>query len=382
MHPQYWRQFEYQNLETYMKSYKQFFLLFFVVLATHSSIAQQANDYKIIAYYTGSGDKIQEYPVEKLTHIIYSFLRIKEDTLTVANEKQEKSLMQIVALKEKYPNLKVMVSIGGWGGCAPCSDLFASDKHRQTFAKTTVEFFKKYNVDGIDLDWEYPTIEGYPGHKYMKEDKQNFTALVKTLRQKMGNQYILTFAAGGFKKFLKESVDWKAIMPHLDFVNLMTYDLTNGYSPVTGHHTPLHSDKKQKESTSYCVNWLLKHKVPAEKLIVGAAIYARVWENVPDTANGLYQSGKFKHSISYHKFDTYFTAERGFNYYFDEKTQSPYQYSSKEKLFATFDDERSIGAKTQFIKNKKLGGIMFWQLAEDKPKDGLVDAMYLNLKRK
>lgn len=365
-----------------MKNKTTFILIFFLFSGIVKTFSQQANDYKIIAYYTGSGDKIQEYPVEKLTHIIYSFLKIKEDTLTVVNEKQEQSLRQIVALKEKYPKLKIMVSIGGWGGCAPCSDLFASEKHRQTFAKTTVEFFKKYNVDGIDLDWEYPTIEGYPGHKFMKEDKQNFTALVKTLRQEMGNQYTLTFAAGGFEKFLKKSVDWKAIMPHLDFVNLMTYDLTNGYSKVTGHHTPLHCDKKQKESTSKCVNWLLKHKVPAEKLIVGAAIYARVWENVPDTSNGLYQSGKFKHGVPFKKFESYFTTDRGFKYYFDEKTQSPYQYSSKEKLFATFDDERSIAAKVKFLKDKKLGGIMFWQLAEDKEQGGLVEAMYENLKKK
>jgi chitinase len=347
-----------------------------------NAFSQPVNDYKIIAYYTGNGEKIKEYPVEKLTHIIYSFLKIKEDTLTVANEKQAQSLKQIVALKVKYPKLKIMVSIGGWGGCAPCSDLFASEKHRQTFAKTTVAFFKRYNVDGLDLDWEYPTIEGYPGHKFMKEDKQNFTALVKTLRQEMGNQYILTFAAGGFETFLKESVDWNAIMPHLDFVNLMTYDLTNGYSKVTGHHTPLHSDKKQKESTSKCVNWLLKHKVPAEKLIIGAAFYARIWEYVPDTTQGLYQKGHFKQGLPFNKFETYFTQERGFKYYFDKKTQSPYQYSNKEKLFATFDDERSIAAKVKFLKKKKLGGIMFWQLAEDKEQGGLVDAIYKNLKGK
>jgi chitinase len=362
-----------------MKFHKLFFLLLIVLFAGEQSTAQQHNDYKIIAYYTGSGDKIQDYPVEKLTHIIYSFLRIKEDTLTVVNEAQEKSLLQIVALKEKYPNLKVMVSIGGWGGCAPCSELFASEKHRQTFAKTTVAFFKKYNVDGIDLDWEYPTIEGYPGHQFMKEDKQNFTALVKTLRQEMGDQYILSFAAGGFNKFLKKSVDWKAIMPSLDFVNLMTYDLTNGYSKVTGHHTPLHSHKKQKESTSNCVNWLLKRNIPAEKLIVGAAIYARVWEQVPDKNNGLYQKGKFKRAVSYKDFDNYFSADSGFQYYFDEKTQAPFRYSRQQKLFATFDDERSIAAKTKFIRDKKLGGIMFWELREDRERGGLVDAIYEGL---
>ena len=354
-------------------------VLSFVMIKTY---AQRANDYKIIAYYTGNGQTIQQYPVEKLTHIIFSFLKIKEDTLTVANERQEKSLKQIVALKEKYPNLKIMVSIGGWGGCAPCSDLFSSEKHRQTFAKTTVAFFKKYNVDGLDLDWEYPTIEGYPGHKFMPEDKPNFTALVKTLRSEMGDTYLLSFAAGGFNTFLKESVDWSAIMPSLDFVNLMTYDLTNGYSKTTGHHTPLYSSKNQKESTDNCVSWLIKHKIPAQKLIIGAAFYARVWENVPDTTNGLYQSGHFKTSMPFKKQETYFSPENGFTYYWDKKTSAPYQYSRTQKLFATFDDERSIEAKSKYIHKKKLGGIMFWELSEDKAQGGLLDAIYKNLKSK
>ena len=357
-------------------------LLIGFMLSAAKTYAQPTTDYKIIAYYTGNGDLIQQYPVEKLTHIIYSFLRIRVDTLTVANEKQEKNLQKLVALKEKYPHLKIMVSIGGWGACAPCSDLFASEQHRNTFAKTTVELFKKYNVDGLDLDWEYPTIEGYPGHKFMDDDKKNFTALIQTLRREMGDKYLLSFAAGGFTKFLEKSVDWAAIMPSLDFVNLMTYDLTNGYSKFTGHHTPLLSHKKQKESTDNCVSWLLKHKVPSNKLIIGAAFYARVWENVPDTANGLFQTGRFKTSMPFKKFDTYFSKDNGFQYYFDKKSKAPYQYSSTKKLFATFDDERSIEAKSKYIQKKKLGGMMFWELSEDKPKDGLVGAIYKYLKGK
>ena len=363
----------------YMKFYKSFLLIFCLSFGAVQTHAQQTDDYKVIAYYTGKGESIQKYPVEKLTHIIYSFLKIRNDTLTVANAKQDSMLKQLVALKEKYPKLKIMVSVGGWGGCSFCSDLFASEQHRNMFAKTTVELFKKYNVDGLDLDWEYPTIEGYPGHKYQKDDKKNFTALIQALRLEMGDKYLLTFAAGGFKKFLKKSVDWKAIMPSLDFVNLMTYDLTGGYSKVTGHHTPLHNNRKQKESTSNCVKWLLRHKMPSKKLIIGAAFYARVWEYVPDTANGLYQSGKFKRGVPFRNFETYFTEANGFKYYFDEKAQAPYQYSSSQKLFATFDDERSIELKSKYIKKKKLGGMMFWELTEDKPTGGLVDKIHKSL---
>jgi len=341
--------------------------------------SQDQNGKKIIAYYTGNGETIKQYPVDKLTHIIYSFLALHGDTLTFRNEAQEKTVKQLVALKDQYPGLKIMVSIGGWGGCAPCSDLFASETHRNNFARSAVGLFKAYGIDGLDLDWEYPSIEGYPGHKYTLEDKDHFTALIKTLRSEMGNRFLLSFAAGGFTNYLEESVDWDAIIPSLDFVNLMTYDLTNGYSKTTGHHTPLKSNKSQKESTDHCVSWLLNHRVPEEKLIIGAAFYARVWEQVPGNNNGLYQPGSFKQGVAFKNFEKYFSDSSGFVYHFDKKAKAPYCYSSSRKLFATFDDKRSIREKSKYVRKKKLGGIMFWELSEDRTTGGLIDEIYKTL---
>jgi chitinase len=355
------------------KTLLPFFLFCFLSLS-----AQEP--YKIIAYYTGNGETITQWPVNKLTHIIFSFLKIQNDTLTFHNQNQENSLLQLVALKKEHPQLKIMVSVGGWGGCSFCSDLFASDEHRKNFAKTTVALFKKYGIDGLDLDWEYPAIEGYPGHKYTAADKNNFTELIKALRQEMKNDLLLTFAAGGFLKYLEQSVDWDAVMPLVDFVNLMTYDLVGGYATVTGHHTPLYGYVPGQESTATCVNWLLDNKVPAKKLIIGAAMYARVWENVPDRNNGLYQPGKFKQGVAYADFTNYFSDTSGFTYYWDKKAKAPYQYNVSKKLFATFDDKRSIKEKTKFIRRKKLGGIMFWELGQDVKAGGLVEEMERRLR--
>ena len=254
---------------------KKIFLITFLFLFQFV-LSQQKKPYKIIAYCTGKAETIKQYPINKLTHIIYSFLKLQNDTLGFRDSAQLNTVQQLVALKQIYPQLKIMVSIGGWGGCAPCSDLFALEEHRKNFAKTTVTLFKEYGIDGLDLDWEYPGIEGFPGHKFDAADKNNFTELVKTLRQEMGNDYLLTFAAGGFVKYLEASIDWNAVMPLVDFVNLMNYDLVGGYATVTGHHTPLHDYMQGQESTAKCVNWLLDKKIPADKLIIGAAIYARV----------------------------------------------------------------------------------------------------------
>lgn len=354
-----------------MKKILHFFFLFISV----STAAQT----RIIAYATGKAETIKQYPVGKLTHIIYSFLKIQHDTLTFHNLEQEKSVQQLVALKKTNPQLKIMVSVGGWGGCSFCSDLFAGEVHRKNFARTTVALFKQYGIDGLDLDWEYPAIEGYPGHKYDPADKENFTELIKALRKEMGNDFLLTFAAGGFVKYLEASVDWDAVIPLVDFVNLMTYDLVGGYATVTGHHTLLQDYRPEQESTSKCVRWLLNKNIPAQKLIIGAAMYARVWDSVPDINHGLFQRGRFKQGVAYHDFKTYFSDSSGYTYYWDKKAKAPYQYNATKKLFATFDDERSVREKMKFIRQKKLGGIMFWELAQDVKTGGLVDVMYEGL---
>jgi len=357
-------------------------LLFFFLLFSLSLFAQQKTPYKIIAYATGKAETIKQYPIDKLTHIIYSFLKIQNDTLTFRDSAQENTVRQLVALKETYRQLKIMVSVGGWGGCSFCSELFASAEHRLNFARTTAALFKQYGIDGLDLDWEYPAIEGYPGHKYDTADKNNFTELIKTLRQQLGKDYLITFAAGGFIKYLEQSVDWDAVMPNIDFVNLMTYDLIGGYATVTGHHTLLQDYMPGQESVSRCVNWLLDRKMPTNKLIIGAAMYARVWENVPDTNHGLYQPGKFKRGVAFSDFTNYFSDTSGYEYYWDKNAKAPYQYNRAQQLFATFDDKRSIKEKAKFIRKKKLGGIMFWELAQDLKENGLVEEMNKGLRRK
>jgi len=350
-------------------------LLYFFLFISLSASAQT----KIIAYATGRAETIKQYPVDKLTHIIYSFLKIQNDTLTFRDSTQENTVQQLVALKATNPQLKIMVSVGGWSGCSFCSDLFASDEHRKNFAKTTVALFKQYGIDGLDMDWEYPAIEGFPGHKYDTADKADFTELIKALRQEMGKDYLLSFAAGGFMQYMLQSVDWNAVMPQVDFVNLMTYDLVGGYAAVTGHHTLLQDYMPEQESAAKCVNWLLDKKIISNKLIIGAAMYARVWENVPDSNHGLYQAGKFKQGVAFADFKSYFSDTSGYTYYWDKKAKAPYQYNTTQKLFATFDDERSIREKIKFIRRKKLGGIMFWELAQDLKTGGLVDEMYKQL---
>ncbi|MDZ7290440.1 MAG: glycoside hydrolase family 18 protein [candidate division KSB1 bacterium] len=333
------------------------------------------NDFSVIAYYRGDASEVDKYPVAKLTHIIFSFLHLQGNRLAVDDADDDSTIRHLVSLKEKYPHLKVMLALGGWGGCKTCSEVFSNQQDRSAFAESAKGLLAQYHADGLDLDWEYPAIEGPPGHAYSPEDRQNFTFLIQELRKTFGEQYELSFAAGGFAEFLENSVEWASVMPLVDRVNLMTYDLVNGYSKVTGHHTPLGSSALQKESVRAAVQFLDSLKIPLRKIVIGAAFYARVWENVDDKNNGIYQPGTFKDFVNYKNFETYFAAEAGFQEHFDPAAEAYYRYSPKTKRFATFDHPEAVKSKTIYAMKKGLGGIMFWQLGGDKYENGLLDAI-------
>jgi chitinase len=343
--------------------------LFLLCLFTTNIFSQKNKKMDIIAYYTGDDKLINEYEINKLDQIIFSFCHLKDGKLSVDSPKDSITIKHLVSLKASNPQLKIVLSLGGWGGCEPCSAAFSTPEGRLKFAKS-------FKVDGLDLDWEYPAIEGLPGHLYQAADKPNFTELIKILRSTLGKKYELSFAAGGFQKYLDESIDWKTISPLVNRINIMSYDLVNGYSKVTGHHTPLYSTKPNEESTDRAVTYLLNQGIPAEKLVIGGAFYTRTWKNVENINNGLYQAGEHIQGVSFKDFGSFYTEANGWKYFWDDKAKAPYWYNEKEKTFATGDDLTSIKAKTEYVKAKKLGGIMFWELPLDAPHNGMVNAIY------
>jgi chitinase len=351
------------------------FLSLFLFSFIRSTRKKEAKNLAVIAYYAGDANAIDNYDVTKLTHIIYSFCHLKGNRLNVDNKGDSAAIKKLVSLKKNNPKLKVLLSLGGWGGCEFCSPVFENDKARKEFAASVKELNNYFKTDGIDLDWEYPAIEGHPGHAWTAEDRPNFTALVKEIRKNLGEQHEISFASGGFQKFLEQSVDWKNVMPLVNYVNLMSYDLVNGNSTVTGHHTPLYSTATQKESADNAIRYLISAGVPANKIVIGAAFYARTWENVENTDNGIYQPGKFKSFVAHHQFSKRLTNDEGFVFYRDTIAKAPYAYNVSDKTFATFDDSLSVREKTKYAVAMGLKGIMFWELTLDKKNNGLLDVI-------
>ncbi|HLA59772.1 MAG TPA: glycosyl hydrolase family 18 protein, partial [Puia sp.] len=170
---------------------------------------------QIIAYYSGKAKQISKYYNHQITEIIFSFCHLSGNRLTVDNKKDTLTIRSLVALKKKNKQLKILLSLGGWGGCKTCSDVFSSDSGRVEFAESVIALTSYFQTDGIDLDWEFPALAAYPEHPFKVEDKVNFTLLIKTLRNIMGKSKEISVICAGVSPFLEGSLDLPDIAPYV-----------------------------------------------------------------------------------------------------------------------------------------------------------------------
>ncbi|MBS1661908.1 MAG: glycoside hydrolase [Bacteroidetes bacterium] len=314
----------------------------------------------LIGYYNSRSRPADpaRFHLDRLTHVIYCFGYLKGGRIALTRA-DSSGVRRFIAQKPRFPNLKVLVAIGGWEGCPSCPGVFASETGRKNFAQSVTRLLNYFQADGIDIDWEFP------------ERPDDFTALMRTLRDSLGTKKELSFAAAGFAPYLQRSYDWKNLMPLVTRVNLMTYDLIGSRSPITGHHAALFSSGPQTESADHAIHYLDSLGVPCSKVAIGAGLYAREFDGVPNLNHGLFQTGKFRRLISLGRMQKL----EGFRHYWDSTARAAYSYNAATKVFLTYDDLRSITAKSQYVTDQKLGGLMFWELNLD-PRGSFLDTLY------
>jgi chitinase len=361
-------------------------LLSLITLGSYANYRQSKKDvknssFRVVAYFRGDIKEIQKYDYQKVTHLIYCFMYLKGNQIGFKNEDSENTLKECLALKKKYPKLKVLIALGGWGGCETCSSVFSSQDGRVEFAHSVQEVLVKYKADGIDIDWESPVIGGYNDHKAAPEDKDNFTQLIFTLRKTLSKRFEICFDANSTKDFIDQSIDWKKVLPQVNFVNLMTYGLPTDERGHTGHHTALFSSSFQSESIDKSIKYLDSLGLPTNKFLIGAAFYSFVVKEVDSVNNGLGQKGKFKSNVNYSNVMLEYTEANGYQYFWDSIACAPYLYNRNQKMFVTFDDKHSVSLKTKYALQNHLGGIMFWRLNGDFYSDGLLDAIDQEIKK-
>ncbi len=302
----------------------------------------------------------------------------------------------LARLRAINPDIRLMLSIGGWGA-GGFSEMAVSTETRSHFVRSCLRLVHDFGLDGIDLDWEYPGSDA-AGIASSPADKENFTLLLQELREaldQIGNRkYLLSIAAGANDGYL-ERTEMDKLGEILDYVQLMTYDLSPAYGKTTGHHCNLYPSKLYQErvkdsaleqkfreslgdkadekwlrftesSADRTVRDFIEAGVPAEKLVLGAAFYARTFPAVIGNGDGLgMESSEESHAGPvYDVLDEDYLAKNAYRAYWDEDASAPWLFNGES--FITYDDPRSLKAKADYVVNEGLAGVMYWVYAAAK----------------
>ena len=309
---------------------------------TDNSGAPESEDTVIGAYVAGIGADLPD--TRLMTHINFAFAGVNEtfDGIEVDTD----ALRQIAGLKKHCPRLKVLLSIGGWGS-GGFSEMAADSLRRLSFARECADAVKEFNLDGIDMDWEYPTNSN-SGISSSPDDTENFTLLMRDLREVLGSDKLLTLASICTAKY----IDFKAILPYIDFVNVMAYDM---YDDKYGHHAALYRSENAGSCTAdESVKMHLAAGVPADMIVLGMPFYGRGRPGYNPNSEGVTEI-------------------------WDDVAKAPFLFDADGNRVFGFENERSLIEKCNYIKEKGLRGGMYWEYNIDTPSHDFARIVHENL---
>lgn len=322
-------------------------LLLFSILAAivftscHPLEKQQVDNSKpagkvVVGYVTSWGDRMPDPRL--VTHLNYAFGHVTDSFDSVRIDNPER-LRSIVALKETNPRLQVLLSVGGWGS-GRFSEMASDAGRRQSFALSCQCAIDEYSLDGIDVDWEYPTSSA-AGISSSPDDTHNFTLLMQDLRLAIGPDRLLTFADYADTTY----VNYHEVLPFINFVNLMTYDMAD---PPHHHSALFRSDIAGSLTGSEAIDHHLAAGVPLSQLVLGMPFYGRPSRDY----KGQRPFGKLKT-------DSLYTEQ------WDSVARVPYLVDEAGRMVLAHENVNSITYKCNYIIEKGLLGAMYWDSDDD-----------------
>lgn len=307
---------------------------------------------------------------------------------------------QLKKLKAKHPNLKVLISLGGWTWSRGFASA-ARPENRAAFVASCIDAYIRGNLpafdaaggtgaaagvfDGFDIDWEYPAACGLTCGG--SEDSENFTALLAEFRRQLDAirpGLVLSAAVGaGIDKIRVTRPD--LYHPYVDYLNVMTYDFHGGWDAKTNFHSALFDSPDDPSlgdarlyNTNDAIQAFLDRGVPADKLNLGMASYGRGWSNVGSANNGLYQNGSAAAGSLEPGIESYRVLKAlGWPQYADTQTKARWIYNGN--TFWSFDDPATIADKMAYAKVQALGGAFLWDFSGDDAQGALLAAMHAGL---
>lgn len=380
-----------------------------------ATTAVPGSDYTLVSYYMAWSVYEREYDpedvdVSRMTHINYAFadlcwkksgsggaecqnedIPLQQDyvfdgeIIVGDTEVDLDNFAKFRAIRDEHPTLKLMASVGGWSWSKNFSNMAADEITRRTFANSVVKFLREYQLDGIDIDWEYPVEGGEESNSRRPEDKQNFTLMMSAVREALdaagsedGKYYLLSMASGQGDNFVINA-DFANSAAYLDYINIMTYDYGGSWQTMANHNAPLYYDKKLPGSSAPRNNvqgGLLGHLnggVPNYKLVVGIPFYGKGWEGCP--ANGEYQTctksstsfGSWETGIfDYSDLDRNYVNKNGYVRYWNDAAKVAYLYNPEKQIFITYNDENTMLYTASLVKSLDIAGTMNWDISGDR----------------
>ncbi len=356
---------------------------------------------QIVAYYDG-GMPVTHIPADHLNAIIYAFEEPNAaDVCARPSAAQTRTIGALRRLRRRHPGLALLVSIGGWDRAPEYSDLALTAASRAKFARSCVRLLiAQDHFDGIDLDWEFPVHGGMSRSR--PQDRWDATALVRELRRRLDalgrrthRHYLLTVAtpAGTWQEggaySVSDSYDLAALVPYVDWLNVMTYDMNTMFSPYSGFNTPLTADardpapepQRSRDNLAGAVRYYEGHGVPASKILLGVAFYGRGFTGVGARNAGLYSkyTGVYPET-PWKTIESRMLTSPQWVRRWSATAEAPWLYNARRHIFFTYDDPQSLSIKAAFVRQEHLRGVMIWVLGEDDARNSLLRALVWGLR--
>jgi chitinase len=287
---------------------------------------------------------------------------------------------EVAALKAKFPHLKVNISVGGWGA-EGFSDMADDANLRELFVAGICSWLEQYNLDGVDIDWEYPVGPSWGQQiKSRRADANNYLNMLQDLRdamdllgEKTKKRYSLSTAVPASSWFTT-TINCMGVARVVDALKLMAYDYYGAWSNTTGHLSNLSRNSSDPNgwSTEQAVNAYLLAGVPPGKIQMGLAFFGRAFAGVEGGPNkdGLFQRYKslprFNDEagyINWPQIKELLEPGSGYTRYWDSKAKAPYLYNGD--IWVTYCDPELISELVAYSKQKGLGGFFSWEYGTD-----------------